>query len=139
MSSGATMLGAGAMLAGSRASLLSGDGATSLLSDGVDGSELGAELSATSAGSVSVAGAAAVESSMLRTSSVGKSLDEYGISASRSWMIGDKKADVDAGQRAQVRSVFLSTGKEPPPPGVPYYKTLMDAAVHILKVDSISN
>ena len=68
-----------------------------------------------------------------------EALDEYGISASRSWMIGDKKADVDAGQRAQVRSVFLSTGKEPPPPGVPYYKTLMDAAVHILKVDSISN
>ena len=78
MSSGATMLGAGAMLAGSRASLLSGDGATSLLSDGVDGSELGAELSATSAGSVSVAGAAAVESSMLRTSSVGKSLGGVG-------------------------------------------------------------
>ncbi len=68
-----------------------------------------------------------------------ESLKEYNISPEHSWMIGDKKADVDAGLRAKVRPVFLSTGKEPPPPGIPYYKTLMDAAVHILKVDHISN
>lgn len=68
-----------------------------------------------------------------------EALENFQIARESSWMVGDKFSDVEAGRRAGVRSIFLSTGKESPPPGVPYYKNLMDAALHILRADSISN
>lgn len=38
---------------------------------------------------------------------------EYGVDRTSSWMVGDRMTDVEAGHRAQMRSIFLHGTEEP--------------------------
>jgi D-glycero-D-manno-heptose 1,7-bisphosphate phosphatase len=58
--------------------------------------------------------------------------EKYNIDRTGSWMVGDKLSDVEAGQRAGVTPIFLNTGKEPAPEGVPRFDTLLEATRFIL-------
>jgi len=61
--------------------------------------------------------------------------DKFDIDLSKSWMIGDKLSDVEAGVRAGVKSILLTSKdnieiKEPYAPEV-YLKTLWEASQYI--------
>ena len=60
----------------------------------------------------------------------------HGLDMSRSWMIGDRMTDVEAGHRAGARSVLLGTGESPvhpvfAPPEI-HASNLLQAAREIL-------
>ncbi|MFH1721109.1 MAG: HAD family hydrolase [Candidatus Altiarchaeota archaeon] len=39
-----------------------------------------------------------------------KAIKEYNIDPAKSWMIGDSKTDIEAGKKASVQTVFLTSG-----------------------------
>ena len=64
-----------------------------------------------------------------------KGIEEFNIDTSLSYMVGDKKSDVDAGLKAGVTSIFLNNGKEEVPKdlseNVLVFKSLYDFAIFL--------
>lgn len=64
-----------------------------------------------------------------------KGIEEFSIDTSLSYMVGDKKSDVDAGLKAGVTSIFLNNGKEEIPKdlseNVLVFKSLYDFAIFL--------
>ena len=65
--------------------------------------------------------------------------DELGLDLSRSWMIGDRMGDVEAGHRAGCKTVLLAGAEVPSdssfaPPTI-FAHDLLTAAAEILKID----
>ena len=64
-----------------------------------------------------------------------KGIEEFNIDTSLSYMVGDKKSDVDAGLKAGVTSIFLNNGKEEIPKdlseNVLVFKSLYDFAIFL--------
>lgn len=63
--------------------------------------------------------------------------DEWNIDFTRSWMVGDKLIDIQAGQAAGIRSILVATGYGSSevnqlPQGVPFVENLLAASDLIL-------
>jgi len=68
--------------------------------------------------------------------------DRFGVDLSRSFMVGDRWRDVEAGRRAGCASVLIDLGYDEPWPVAPaehVVYTLMDAALLILSISKISD
>ncbi len=61
---------------------------------------------------------------------------ELSLDLAQCWMIGDSPSDVEAGQRAGCRTLFIADPREPLPPGMPQpnamVANLIEAARHVL-------
>lgn len=62
-------------------------------------------------------------------------LEEYAIDLSRSWLIGDRVSDIQAGQKSGLNVVFVKNGEQKLPEGMnaPVEETLLAAAIRIAK------
>jgi D-glycero-D-manno-heptose 1,7-bisphosphate phosphatase len=62
-----------------------------------------------------------------------KATARFGIDPARSWMVGDRRRDLEAARRLGVRGIFIRNDQEPAPADTAYVANdLLDAAGYIL-------
>lgn len=62
-----------------------------------------------------------------------KATARFGIDPARSWMVGDRRRDLEAARRLHVRGIFIRNDQEPAPADASYVANdLLDAAGFIL-------
>ncbi len=61
-----------------------------------------------------------------------KAIAKFNIDRNQSWMIGDRHRDIEAGDKQQIRGVFISTQESAPPSAVHTASNLLEATQYIL-------
>jgi len=62
-----------------------------------------------------------------------KATARFGIDPARSWMVGDRRRDLEAARRLDVKGIFIRNDQEAAPPDAAYVASdLLDAAGYVL-------
>ena len=62
-----------------------------------------------------------------------KAIARFNIDPSQSWMIGDRQRDIEAGNKQQIRGIFISAQESAPDTAVHTASNLLEATHYILR------